>query len=218
MDLKIRSITDVITNSSSEAFLVRSYGKTVQEILKDLKKVGDNCCSGMGGELEVYNSKGSTSNDENWYNYIPEEFAVIDLDWAKKELINYIFENYWVLDIGNVRSVARHTKTGRIVGYGHELKDNPKTDVVEEEAGTIINKFSEYFEWLETKNEIMNDEKGYLSKVKEHWKWLQANYPKNFEELKSSYKTPEGQVAMIKVEMEEWFNKHKINPSDEYKY
>lgn len=53
---KIQSFSDVITNSSSELFVVGDVNKTAEEIKKMLiqkfKESGDTC-SGMGGYIEV---------------------------------------------------------------------------------------------------------------------------------------------------------------------
>lgn len=139
LKIKIQSSSDLITNSSSEVFIVKSNGISFNEI-KELIEAGaearyeaynkeweTNCrknwkqleeedldgCSGMGGELDVWGWKEMYNNRKEWNpDYTIEEFASdeglevdnldqyvwIDIDWARRGTINFIYDNFEVID------------------------------------------------------------------------------------------------------------------------
>lgn len=95
--MKIKSIINVITNSSSETFLIRTRGKSVNEIYRDLSEHDEGHASGEGGMLEIYNSTAKDDGDyscDPYWNKLSPDFAFIDIDWAKRDTIEYLKENY----------------------------------------------------------------------------------------------------------------------------
>ena len=98
--MKIKSILNVITNSSSETFIIRTRGKSIGEIYRDLSKHDEGRASGEGGMLEIYNCTYKDNGDysyEPYWNKLSPDFAFIDIDWAKKDTIKYLKKNYDVL-------------------------------------------------------------------------------------------------------------------------
>lgn len=125
--IKIQSFTDIITNSSSETFLIENKtGKTDAELIEFLYKLHEekrfhgpwetydkmteeekhqyDIGSGMGGEFEIYTSESAKEHD---YAYLyfrglkePEKYLVIDTDWANYYIIDWIKDNltYTVID------------------------------------------------------------------------------------------------------------------------
>lgn len=62
--IQIQSISDIITNSSSEVFVINTSENLVESVVEEILRVGethletgDDRCSGMGGELMVYTWK-----------------------------------------------------------------------------------------------------------------------------------------------------------------
>ena len=56
--MKIKSITDVVTNSSSEVYVIKT-GMTEKEFRKILLEITKDCigCSGMGGIMDIHKSE-----------------------------------------------------------------------------------------------------------------------------------------------------------------
>ena len=106
--MKIKSITDVITNSSSECFLIKTE-KSRKEVLKELKnkeRFGENHSSGMGGVLEVFD-KSTEIEDFEWFTdyceeeikhtpfeFLPKDYLAIHVDKGYEDLINFIKTEY----------------------------------------------------------------------------------------------------------------------------
>lgn len=106
--MKIKSITDVITNSSSECFLIKTQ-KSRKEVLKELKDkeyFGENYSSGMGGVLEIFD-KNTEIEDFEWFTdcceeevkhipfeFLPKDYLAIHIDERYKDLINFIKTEY----------------------------------------------------------------------------------------------------------------------------
>lgn len=137
--IKIQSTSDLITNSSSEVFVVKANGFSFEEI-KELIESGakaryevyrkdwdNNCrkkwdqlekedldgCSGTGGDLDVMGWKEMFNNRKEWDpDYTVEEFtedegvdvdsldqyAWIDIDWARRGTIRFIYDNFEVVE------------------------------------------------------------------------------------------------------------------------
>lgn len=118
--IKIQSFTDIITNSSSETFLIENKtGHTDAELIDFLNNLHEekrfrgpwetydkmteeekhqyDIGSGMGGEFEVYTYE-SAKNHSYAYLYFsglkePEKYLVIDTDWANYYIIDWIKDN-----------------------------------------------------------------------------------------------------------------------------
>lgn len=129
----------MITNSSSEVFVIKADGFTFDEV-KELIESGakarydaycddweENCrknwdqlekedldgCSGMGGELDIYDWKEIYNYRKEWKpDYTIEEFAKdeglevdtldqyiwIDIDRERRGTINFLFDNFEIID------------------------------------------------------------------------------------------------------------------------
>ena len=118
--IKIQSFTDIITNSSSETFLIENKtGHTDPELIEFLYNLHEekrfrgswetydkmteeekhqyDIGSGMGGEFEVYTYESSKKHD---YTHLyfkglkePEKYLLIDTDWANYYIIDWIKDN-----------------------------------------------------------------------------------------------------------------------------
>lgn len=122
--VSIQSVSDVITNSSSELFLIdrgnrvaEDINQLIQEVGSDNLESGEDRCSGMGGELSIY-------TPETWQDYVeeyedvrsdPDEFikeeaeewgvsedafrncVIIDIDHAREGTIKFIEVNFKII-------------------------------------------------------------------------------------------------------------------------
>ena len=110
--MQVKSKTDVITNSSSEVFIIKS-DKSPEAMKRFLEKIKeeDDRVSGMGGIVEVYDNQ-TTKNDcyyWDWEDYeseasdvvdehkpfecLPDGYLAIDLDYAFQEKRRCIMTN-----------------------------------------------------------------------------------------------------------------------------
>lgn len=92
--MKIKSISDVITNSSDEVYIIKT-DKTAQEILDELLSIKDpkEGCSGMGGILNVETHDDYVGNDLNYAHEnikIPKGFAFATIDNGYTKLHDYL--------------------------------------------------------------------------------------------------------------------------------
>lgn len=134
---KVQTVSDIITNSSSEVFIVRD-SRPFKEVKKLIKSIAESNqdkdeSSGMGGHLEIYDwndsynewlswipeNKRSQGTPEMWalrYKEPLEELKMnvyIDIDWSKKETINWIIENLWVINVDAPCEID--PETGRVI-------------------------------------------------------------------------------------------------------
>lgn len=100
----IKSITDVITNSSSETFLIKT-DKSFEELTKEIREIVE--------ENSWYFSNGSGVEEFEEPGYL-----TIDVDQELKDFQRYIYNNYFVIDLReNYGSPLVALKdTGRIIG------------------------------------------------------------------------------------------------------
>lgn len=138
--LKVKSITDVITNSSSETFLVLRGNHVTRESLQaklnEVWKTLDDCtCSGMGGVLDVFDFEEWGEHDKWGISYPflvnhPELF-VVELDQAMRKTIEWLISNHYVLD--TMDSYPARNEKGRVTGvWGGSKEDLKAWDYVEE--------------------------------------------------------------------------------------
>lgn len=115
--IKIQSFSDIITNSSSEVFLVKTT-TSKKDFAEELRKLEDDGCSGMGGSLLVADNQTTISEeygdeflldnedpDELSYPDMPDGFLIIDTDWNKDVLIKYINEKYSTVNLYDYNSM-----------------------------------------------------------------------------------------------------------------
>ncbi len=119
--IKLQSVSDVITNSSSEVFLCHNdTGMTLQQLkdfifsyhesvrykgnwsnwekMSQAEKENYDTSGGMGGFLEIYSYK--ELDDDYWLKKQikkdyddPENYLIVDTDWCHKATIKWITEN-----------------------------------------------------------------------------------------------------------------------------
>ena len=142
--MKVKSITDVITNSSSEVFMIKSEGRSDKEILKILNSIKDDGCSGMGGYMEIL-------NDRN----MPDGIVLIDIDWSKEEVIKHIVKNFFLIGVDEGGKCTRDPETKRITSLWDE---NDQEDA------------SEYYEIIEN---LIPDSEEFLNHI-ESLSWKQG--------------------------------------------
>lgn len=224
MTLKIKTQTDVITNSSSEVFLIRTYGKTPQEIYDELLAVGDDGSSGMGGELVVSNSVGCAGSSSNSHEDMPKEFAVVDVDWSKDTLVQWLFLNYYVVDSNDTGNLVRDPKDGRALGlhYWENMKQYPK-EWIDKDTGKLLDALFDELTVLDIKESI-KDKEAWILKESERWiekekKAKEDEYTKNlWESWKSNYGTPQGRYMVLKDIVDKHFAKHPESIIEKLKY
>jgi hypothetical protein len=115
--IKIQSFSDIITNSSSEVFLVKTTASK-KDFEEELRKLEDDGCSGMGGSLLVADNQTTISEeyggeflldnkdpDDLSYPDMPDGFLIIDTDWNKDVLIKYINEKYSTVNLYDYNSM-----------------------------------------------------------------------------------------------------------------
>lgn len=137
----VQSISDLITNSSSEIFALKadSSFKNVKSIIKEVAKKnedsGEDQCSGEGGLLEFYtweymfqqwkecyiaSNKQDLATPEMWsltYNESLDTLKKtvwVDIDHSFKGTIDFILENFYVY-YADGGLFERDPKTGRIL-------------------------------------------------------------------------------------------------------
>lgn len=137
--LKIQSTSDLITNSSSEVFVIKADGFSFEEVKEliesgakahseayeknwennykkswdELEKADMDGYSGMGGELDIMSWKEMYEHRREWdLDYTLEEFAEdenvdvehldqyiwIDIDWARRATIQFLYDNFEVVE------------------------------------------------------------------------------------------------------------------------
>lgn len=216
---RIRSKTDVITNSSSEVFIFRNYGKSVADILKDLESIDSGKCSGMGGELSIYDNTSPANKDwGDTYDWIPEGWSMLDIDEAKDDVIDYLLKNYYVIDSDyfyikddNGRLIRRPTKD--------EWDWIKKLKPEERQTYDIID-FMEDWPMMIKLREELKEEAALLEKIKKRWKSEKKKKKElsSYGWLQQTYGTPEGELEFRKKRCKEFFEKHLVSPAELYKY
>ena len=150
---KIRSINDVITNSSDETYIVKSE-LTPNEMLALLREHlnPEESCSGMGGILEVYSNTSVSDNAKYGRNskYMPNGFLALCIDngfesikkFAKDEL-NAITEysedgdSNIISDIKYIKCILDYITNG--MNYEKEKLQYPELyDVLQDNIKKLI--------------------------------------------------------------------------------
>ena len=95
--MKLRTINDVITNSSNEVFIYRSDANP-KKVLQELKKIlGPNHgCSGMGGVLEVASTPDIKEDFDYRESYLglPAGYLLVNIDYGYlSDLKDWLSEN-----------------------------------------------------------------------------------------------------------------------------
>lgn len=80
--MKIKSIIDVITNSSSEVFVIKT-GMTEKELRKILLEITKDHigCSGMGGIIDIHTNQSPEENGLDW-EWLPEDSFGLHIDYG----------------------------------------------------------------------------------------------------------------------------------------
>lgn len=138
LTLKFQSFSDMITNSSSELFTIANSdysAKELEVLLQNLPESHDS--SGMAGIITVRDWQ--DIYDIYLENYIPankrdqvtpeiwalnyeeslddlKKMLWIDIDHNYKDIINWILENLWVIDVDRY-GFRKDPKTGRVIEF-----------------------------------------------------------------------------------------------------
>jgi hypothetical protein len=105
--MRIRSINDVITNSSDETFVIKTT-ESPEEVLAKLEKELDhhhglrNQFSGMGGILETASRESHENFEyaEDFYDFVwlPDDHVVVTIDYGWLDvLFKFLKENYEII-------------------------------------------------------------------------------------------------------------------------
>lgn len=120
--ISIQSFSDIITNSSSEVFIINTPCDTVKSVVKDILSVanvninqGGDGCGGMGGEFGVYTWENGFKmykhrhiHSRNNPDFTPQMWAdeigvplgklmstiVVDMDWCRDATREYLKSQY----------------------------------------------------------------------------------------------------------------------------
>jgi hypothetical protein len=104
--MKIRSINDVITNSSDETFVIKTTEhpeQVLNRLEKELDHHGDlrQHYSGMGGILETasrdYHDDFEYASDFYDLVWLPDNHVIVTIDYGWTELIEFLKQNYEVV-------------------------------------------------------------------------------------------------------------------------
>lgn len=201
--IDIQSMSDMITNSSSEVFIVQT-DKTWQE-LEDLIKSwhldDKDEGSGMGRCIEVYDSK--RPYPDKGYNsdalkelphlpWIPDGHLAVHIDWGLKQRINKLFEDFNVVDSEDCNLILDHTtmKT-RKVGNLQELKKQglkPCEEYLPAGSRVIFNARIEYGKRLQKEMEDAINKVSDMETAKKFWEMYSSYIEGKYEEQEfSSY-------------------------------
>lgn len=113
--MKVRGKTDVITNSSSEVFIVRTDVKPsrLRHLLEQMK-TEETMFSGEGGLIECFNNE-TEVNDYPWdwddpeqehysekylhkpFRFMPQDYVAVHIDYGLGDIIGWLKANYEVL-------------------------------------------------------------------------------------------------------------------------
>lgn len=124
--ISIQSFSDIITNSSSEVFVINTPNDTLKTVIKDLMSVAENNIgtgkdgwSGMGGDFMVYTWENGFKKYKHHHkhcrnnpNFTPQMWAdeigvpleklmstiIVDMDWGREATREYLINNYKAQD------------------------------------------------------------------------------------------------------------------------
>lgn len=222
--MKIKSITNVITNSSSEVFLIRTYGKTPQQILKELEAHDNGQASGMGGDISVYNSKlprKAIYGEGSWYYSLDPDFAIIDIDHAKRDTIEWILANYFVIAEDTTVGVVDPSNQ-RVIAISKWGNDNlrhadPYPDEWIKDTYPIIDSLltDEYI--MKEKQEMDTDMDKYSQKVQD-WYYRMYEIPQFYSDILRKYPSAEDYIEYREKVISDWIAEHPKPIMEKYKY
>lgn len=129
--LAIQSVADIITNSSSEVFVIHTnkFWNEVENIMHSWK-LGDTG-SGMGGCIEVYDSKRpyidqkyleEYMRDKPYYPWLPDDHLLVHIDWGLAKHIDKMFEEFEVVDSEEV-DLIYNKKTGKLYRMNKDIRE-----------------------------------------------------------------------------------------------
>lgn len=195
--LRIKSITDIITNSSNEVFLIKTDIKF--ERFKNLVDELVENCGGYRNGGGVFNYK-----DKN-YNYLPKSLFIVDIDHNKEynPVREWLFNNTFVLDIGwDDYKVWGDKDTGRI--YGFARSNEIDRDLIFT-SSDILN-FLKYDRLYVELSELSD----YEFRLTTKYIW------KEFKEYYQGFKTFEDYLEYENSRLKGWFRDHPRRPKELY--
>lgn len=197
--LTIKSINDVITNSSNEVFLIKTetsfdkFKNTIDELVKS--------CGGWRNGSGVFNYE-----SEN-FHYLPKSLLIVDIDRNKEydPVKKWLFDNTFVLDVGwDDYEVWGDKETGQILGFAEGDTINDLTFTSSE-----VLHFLEYDKHYVKLRSLSENE--FKKIVKNTWsEW------KEYLQKKNKFKTFEEYLKNEKKVLKEWFKKYPQRPKELY--
>ena len=125
--IKIQSMSDIITNSSSEVFIIET-DKTWQEVQEEIKSWNlkkDEGGSGMGQYCEVFDNKRHYPNEafdfgEPMFPWLGKNHLAIDIDCSRKKTIDRIFKEFNVRDCDEADIIVHASNRRAVKIYRNE--------------------------------------------------------------------------------------------------
>ena len=152
--IKIQSMSDIITNSSSEVFIIES-DKTWQEVQEEIKSwelKKDDGGSGMGKFCEVFDNKREYPSEnfmtkEPMFPWLGDHHLAIDIDWSMKKTIDKIFKELKVVDAEEMDIVVdKETRRAKRIWRGYDGEKLYDGEVICEGCENIVDDLkTEYY-------------------------------------------------------------------------
>ena len=226
MELNIQSISDIITNSSSEVFVIHTdkFWNEVEEIMRSWKL--DDRGSGMGGCIEVYDSKRPYINqkflaermkDKPYYPWLPDDHLLVHIDWGLNKHIDKMFEEFEVVDSEEVNLIY-NKKSGKIYRTNKDIIERGLSEDEELFAGgtRMINKARIDWATKERKEleKRIKKEFGGLDNAKDHFE-IYSDYLDAWNEIDNCKISERNSKRWAKYSNKSLHEKYKKNNSNE---
>ncbi len=221
----IQSMSDMITNSSSEVFIVQT-DKTWQElegIIKSWQLDDKDEGSGMARCIEVYDSKrpypdkGYISDSHKGLPHlpwIPEGHLAVHIDWSLEQRINKLFEDFNVVDSEDCNFILDHAtmKSRKVVNFPELKKQGlkPSEEYLPAGSRVIFNARIEYGRRLQREMEDAINKVSDMKTAKKLWE-MYSRYleGKNQEKEFSSYAEELGEWKEENEELHKIYEKNQ---------
>jgi len=198
--LKIQSVGDIITNSSSEVFVIKCEDSW-EEVEKDILswKLQDQC-SGMGGEISVYDNKrpydteSSSKYEDPLYPWLAEGYLAVDIDWNMKKHIDKLFKKYDVVG-SEEADLIYNTQSKK---YRRFTDEDRKKGISQEESillaggGEILKMQKEYY------SNLMKESEEAINKI------YGMDEAKKAHKLWSDYMHSQSELEILNINEEEY--------------
>lgn len=199
----IQSMSDMITNSSSEVFIVQTdkSWQELEDLIKSWQLDDKDEGSGMGGCIEVYDSKRPYADKEYISDihkeaphmpWIPEGHLAVHIDWNLEQRINKLFEDFDVVDSEDYDLILDHTtmKSRKFKNYEELYKQGlkPCEEYLPAGSRVIFKARLEYGKRLQKEMEDAINKVSDMETAKKFWEMYSSYLEGKYEEQEfSSY-------------------------------